>query len=1628
MKTLVQLILATALAFLSLLEVQGVTYYFSATSGNDSRTAAQAANPNTPWRSIEKLNSIMGTLSPGDSVLFKRGETFYGTIHLTVSGTTNSKIYFGAFGTGAEPVISGATKVTNWKNVGNGVYEATHSNFTSDAVNVLVMDGVNQEMGRYPNSDADQKGYLYFEDFVGNNAIIDNEWRGGTNWVGAEVVVRKNAWITDRMKVTSVSGNRITFDASTSSTYGLRRDWGYFLQNHRNTLDKLGEWYYDTNARRIYVFFGSQAPANFDIQVATRNSIITSNGRANNIVFEALHLFAANRNIVSLSSANNFTFSNLKISYAGMTAIDMLGAANPKILGTTILNSNQNSIFLRAADGAEIRNSTIIGTYLFPGMGQNGDNTGMAISSPNHNNIIENNKILNSGYIGIRFGGNNSVVRHNLIDTYGLTKNDGGAIYAYTGDANTEFHNRKVLNNVILNGEGLREGTNIRSLMFRPQIEGIYMDDNSAGVEIAHNIVYNVASKGIFLHNARRIHIHSNLVYNTGTHLFFGNDNLGAAIVENVIENNVFVGKDKEEMNLNFHSIANDIKAMGRFSNNIYANPFSDNYRISTSVNMGGNSGATTLYDLDTWRKAYNTDHGSTNHPFDIEQFSISRFIGNNRYVNERFDSNVLHVTTNGCTAAWEANSKLDGGALRLNGSGSFAGVFGIGAVSKDKSYVLTFSGIASANVPAKVFLRHGGSPWSEISATSTVNFDVKRNEYQVKLSPVLDVESAVVMVRFEGVPAINAWIDNLVFREAEIKVANPDELIFFEYNASSTPKTFPLVGTYFDMANKRYTKQVTVAPFSGVLLMKAAHEVVRPEIKLAVPSEDGAVNGTSLSLGVAITGEQDWVKKVNYFNADTLVAVVEKAPFVFEWERLRTGTYTMHAEAMNDSGEKVTSPVMEVRFTRPEVFPLVDIELVSDPSGLMLGDAVELKTVAFAPDGNIEKVDIFKNGLLFTTLTNAPYEVIWVSDVYGDFQVCAVAYNCSGLSAVSDTLNIKVKKPSDEFRVEALKVGNNMHSVFLNTGSNQNTSLETIGFAGEGTANGYFSSSRTNTNTHASEMVLFQSERHAPSLTYQVPVPNGEYRVVTFHNELWFGKSGPAQSAGQRVYDIRIQNELRAARFDLFEHNRNKPAMQVFDGVIVTNEMLDITMQAYANQASVSGIAIIQVSKPTPDFMIPVGKPVDTAPFFELHLNAGDSRTVNIDATKFVADQSMSGIFTSSSTFRNADASAIDVLQSERNGTRFSYHIPVDNGTYNVVTYHNELWFGKNGPAAAAGRRVFDISIEGELKMKDFDIFQANNNKPTSLVFEKIEVTDGMLSLDFASSRDRASISGISIYGVKKTEPVILLVNVGSTSNVTYAGFEFVAESNVEAVKFTQSSTFSNPNACYEPMFTTERHARTIEYSIPVPNGFYTVNTFHNELWFGKGGPAAGAGNRVFDISIEGRVVRKDFDIFTIGRNRSYILAFRNVEVTDGVLNLRLDATANNASISGLAVMSEIKRPVNQQANAFIRGYREMEFEVGSVDGVIEEQSQTIASASKIFPNPARDYVNISLGQYEVTPDYFYIHDVSGRLVSGVQPSEVRNQNGYQLSVNQLPEGIYMVSVMSQNSVSERFKLMVTK
>ena len=165
-------------------KASATTYYFSNSIGNDQNSFEQAQDPSTPWQTISHLNKIFNHLEPNDTIAFKRGETFQGTIHVIKGGQRDQPIIFSAYGSGAKPKISGFKSVNNWTYVGDGIYESEPFDLYSD-LNMVVINGINYAMGRWPNPEGDHEGYLLYHDF-NESSIFHQELLGAQNWTGAK--------------------------------------------------------------------------------------------------------------------------------------------------------------------------------------------------------------------------------------------------------------------------------------------------------------------------------------------------------------------------------------------------------------------------------------------------------------------------------------------------------------------------------------------------------------------------------------------------------------------------------------------------------------------------------------------------------------------------------------------------------------------------------------------------------------------------------------------------------------------------------------------------------------------------------------------------------------------------------------------------------------------------------------------------------------------------------------------------------------------------------------------------------------------------------------------------------------------------------------------------------------------------------------------------------------------------------------------------------------------------------------------------------------------------------------------------------------------------------------------------
>jgi hypothetical protein len=228
---------------------------------SSSNPAAADTNPGTqaqPWRTLARVQQAIATLRAGDQVLFERGGTYTGSLNISgLNGATGNPIVFGAYGSGAEPIISGLATLTNWTALGANRYEAVCSG-CGTGINQLLIDGQTQRIARYPNMDEGDEGYLYIDSASGRTSITDDAL-AEQNWTGGELVTRSIAWILDRMPIQAHVGGTLT--TATPANYDLLPGWGYFIQNHPAALDRDGEWIYNAATGKVTLYSTSNPAA-----------------------------------------------------------------------------------------------------------------------------------------------------------------------------------------------------------------------------------------------------------------------------------------------------------------------------------------------------------------------------------------------------------------------------------------------------------------------------------------------------------------------------------------------------------------------------------------------------------------------------------------------------------------------------------------------------------------------------------------------------------------------------------------------------------------------------------------------------------------------------------------------------------------------------------------------------------------------------------------------------------------------------------------------------------------------------------------------------------------------------------------------------------------------------------------------------------------------------------------------------------------------------------------------------------------------------------------------------------------------------------------------------------------------
>ena len=146
------------------------------------------------------------------------------------------------------------------------------------------------------------------------------------------------------------------------------------------------------------------------------------------------------------------------------------------------------------------------------------------------------------------------------------------------------------------------------------------------------------------------------------------------------------------------------------------------------------------------------------------------------------------------------------------------------------------------------------------------------------------------------------------------------------------------------------------------------------------------------------------------------------------------------------------------------------------------------------------------------------------------------------------------------------------------------------------------------------------------------------------------------------------------------------------------------------------------------------------------IRVNAGGPQ-LTYGAETYIADNYSSGGSVYSRSIPIEGTVNDELYQTERFGD-FSYEIPVPvSGDYDIRLHFAELYFGIGSVPGGPGSRVFNVTIEGNPVLTNFDIL-SEVSPATALKKEldDIEITDGFASIEFISVTQNPKISAIEI------------------------------------------------------------------------------------------------------------------------------------------------------------------------------------------------------------------------------------------------------------------------------------------
>lgn len=882
---LVYLVLPYSIFFATTVSAQ--TYYVDATGGSDKATGLSA---DTAWQTLAKVNGAV--FVPGDSILFKCGETWRGSLTASAKGVKGDSVTYSTYGScngSNKPIINAADVASGWTQYSGNIYVADVAFPTSQ----VFVDGTFAELAHYPNRGYNpQKPTNIFLDIPAdsvdgnglskNNYIVDNRL-AGMDLVGAIANVRTITWSMDDCVITAFNGtNQISWDkcmtvyGPTGARYPILQGWAYYLSNKLWMLDQPGEWYYDTPTKKLYLWMpNSDNPASHTVEVSRYDSGISATSPGS-IALDGLSIKNAAKWGIKLYQSIEISLRNLEVTNSGDTGILIAGDGSYGKTSNAVRLIDNNVVRKSVVDGITVEhfNDAFITNNTVEDSGVVGapQNAFAAIRIQQSSNVNASyNIIRRAGYLGIAFFRNN-IIQNNIVDDTCMVLDDCGAIYTWNGPAENYFNpdnsvkatvppmGGKIIGNIIRNVNPL---LNIDGNKYKKTAsEGIYLDELANGVEVSGNTVIN-ADRAMHMNNPFNHNIHDNTFFGSRgglVNMTEGFPPISVGTVHgNIFQNNIFFPLNTIP-SINLQSIYNKTDLFATFISNIYSGLLSTDFakeitlvwpdRVNVFINQ------INIFDLPKWQGQRGSDlNGSVYAPFTINPFNILTDSQTNIISNGTFDTAVSPWVfwPPDVVISPQKNCSISGGCMKIQPgvATSSSAITKAFSVTQGKTYVLEFSAISTQNnQDFNVTIRLNAPNYNTLGLDTYVVVDPTWKKYSmtfVATSTAANARLDFMIVKRTRIDE-SVLVDNVSLREVTATYNNPNDAakILVNDTAAQTSIGCPdsRCNEYVDLNNNAVSWPVSLSGFSSKIIVWKNN----PFKDLTPPSIPGGLRAAAVS------------------------------------------------------------------------------------------------------------------------------------------------------------------------------------------------------------------------------------------------------------------------------------------------------------------------------------------------------------------------------------------------------------------------------------------------------------------------------------------------------------------------------------------------------------------------------------------------------------------------------------------------------------------------------------------------------------------------------------------------------------------------------------------------------------